>query len=67
MSDACTACQSSRLEEATLMGAALQPVRASALRKALAGAELRARVCMECGNVDQIRANVETLQKMLGE
>ncbi len=67
MSDACTACQSSRLEEATLMSAAIQPVRASAFRKALAGAEVKARVCLDCGNVDQIRADVATLKKMLGE
>lgn len=67
MSDACPACQSTRLEEAAIMGAALQPARASAFRKALAGAEIKARVCMECGNVDRIRANVETLKKMLGD
>ena len=67
MSDSCPACQSTRLEEATLMSAAIQPVRASAFRKALAGAEVKARVCLECGNVDRIRANVETLKKMLGE
>ncbi len=67
MSDTCAVCQSTRLEEANIMSAGVQPVRASAIRKALSAAELRARVCMDCGNVDRFTANVETLKKMLGD
>lgn len=67
MSDSCAVCQSTKLEEASIMSAGVHVVRASAFRKALSAAELRARVCMDCGNVDRFTANVETLKKMLGE
>ena len=67
MSETCSGCGSGRLEEAVVMGAGLQPVRAGRLAKALAAAELKARVCLDCGAVDGIRADVKRLAKMLGE
>jgi len=67
MSESCPACKSTNLEEAAVMSAGLQPVRASALRKALAAAEIKARVCMDCGAIDRLRADPKTLKKMLGD
>ena len=49
------------------MGAGLQPARAGRLTKALSAAELKARVCLDCGAVDRLRADVKTLKKMLGD
>jgi hypothetical protein len=67
MSATCGVCKSGRLEEAVVFGAGVQPVRAGRLAKALAAAELRARVCLDCGAVDQFKADVQRLKKMLGE
>ncbi|HZE97806.1 MAG TPA: hypothetical protein VE981_12330 [Planctomycetota bacterium] len=65
--EACPACRSTRLEDAVIMGAGLQPARAGRLTKALSAAELKARVCLDCGAVDRLRADVKTLKKMLGD
>ena len=67
MSARCPACQSERLEEAQIMGAAAQPARASTLAKAFAGAAITARVCLDCGALDQLRADPARLRKMVGE
>jgi hypothetical protein len=65
MSDKCQACQSVRLEPAILASASIQPERASAWRKAIAAAEVKCRVCLDCGALDQLRADVQQLAKML--
>ena len=67
MNDRCTFCQSDQLEEAVLMGTAVQPVRASAFAKAMSGAEVRVRVCLFCGHMDAFQADPERLQKMMGD
>lgn len=67
MNDRCPSCQSERLEEARVMGAGVQPLRASNWAKALAAAEISARVCLDCGHMDQFRADPERLRKMVGE
>ena len=63
----CSACKSARMEEAVVMGAGLVPARASNFQKAMAAAVLTANVCMDCGNVDGLRADVVRLAKMLPE
>lgn len=67
MSDTCGVCQSGRLEEAVVFGAGVQPVRAGRLAKAMAAAELKARVCLDWGALDRFKADVQRLNKMLGE
>lgn len=67
MTDICASCGSTRLEAGILMGAAVQLERAPVLAKVLAGAEVKARICIDCGNIDQLRADVEKLQKGLKE
>jgi len=47
------------------MSAAITPDRAGAWKRALSGAEVKCRVCLDCGNLDQLRADVERLAKML--
>jgi len=67
MSDTCTNCGSTKFEPGMLMGAAIQLERATTMAKVFAGAELKARVCMGCGQIDQLRADVEKLRKGLPE
>ena len=65
MSDTCQGCKSARLERSILVSAAIQPERASLWTKATAGAQVTCRVCLDCGAIDQLRADVERLAKML--
>lgn len=67
MSEQCGACKSSRLEPAELFSAALVPTNASGWKKAVGGAQVLCRVCLDCGAIDQLRADVERLRKMLPE
>jgi hypothetical protein len=64
MAEQCSSCASPRLEPATLLSAAVVLQRASAWKKAVGGAaEVSCRVCLDCGAIDQLKANAETLQK----
>ncbi len=67
MANPCSSCGSTRVEDAELMGAGLQPARASAWRKALAAPQLKARLCLDCGAVDGFRVDAEQIRSMLGE
>lgn len=63
MTDPCTKCGSTRLEPGVLMGAAVQLERAKTLAKVFAGAEVKVRVCLDCGHMDQLQADVEKLRE----
>lgn len=65
MAEQCEACTSTKLEPATLVSAALQPDRASTWKKVSAGAVVSCRVCMDCGAIDRLRADVERIRNML--
>ena len=67
MNASCQECKSGRLESATLKGATLQPDKANALLKNFTSADVRVRVCLDCGKVDELRADAAHLRKMLGE
>ncbi len=65
MSEQCPSCKSERLEPAALFGAALVLQRASGWKKATSGAEVACRVCIDCGAIDRLVADVEKLAKMV--
>ena len=67
MTDTCANCGSTKLEPGMLMGAAVQLERAKVLAKVFAGAEVKARICLDCGNIDQLRADLERLRKGIDE
>lgn len=67
MIDPCTKCGSTTLEPGILMGAAVQLERAKVLAKVFAGAEVKVRVCLDCGHMDQFQADVEKLRKGIEE
>jgi len=68
MSEVCPKCGSTHLEAGLLMGAAVQLERATTMAKVFAGAEVKARVCLDCGHIGQLRvADVEKLRKGLPE
>lgn len=66
MNATCQECKSGRLESATL-SASLTPDKTNALLKNFTAADVRVRVCLDCGKVDELRADANHLRKMLGE
>ena len=56
-----------RLEEGSIVGAAVQFERASTLKKILAAPEIRVVACLDCGRVDGLRADPERLRALVGE
>ncbi|MBA3463971.1 MAG: hypothetical protein H0T46_28705 [Deltaproteobacteria bacterium] len=68
MNATCQECKSGRLESATL-NASLTPDKTNALLKNFTGAaaDVRVRVCLDCGKLDELRADASHLRKMLGE
>jgi len=65
LAEQCEACKSTKLEPATLISAALQLDHASTWKKVTAGATVSCRVCLDCGAIDRLRADVERLRNML--
>jgi hypothetical protein len=55
------------MEPAQLFSAALMPTNASTWKKAVGGAQVSCRVCLDCGAIDQLKADPEQLRKMLPE
>ena len=62
----CMACGSRQLEQGSIMSAAFAPDRASSWQKALAGAEVKAQLCMDCGHLE-LHADLDRVRSMLGE
>ena len=67
MSESCPKCQSTRIEKGSMVGAAIQLDRASALRKAFASPEIKATVCRDCGHIGNLHADPAKLASLLGE
>ena len=67
MSDNCPQCASTKLEAGAIMGAGVTIDRASAFRKAIAAPEIKAKVCLDCGAIFDLRAEPEKLAKLLGD
>jgi hypothetical protein len=59
----CTACGSTNVTAARLMGAAVQPENVKALARAFAGSEVKASVCVDCGQIGGLR--VADLERFL--
>jgi hypothetical protein len=67
MAATCPSCKSKNLESGSIVGAAIQLDRASALKKAFAAPEIKAAVCMDCGAIGSLRAEPKKLAKLLGK
>ena len=67
MSDTCAKCGSAKLEVGSLAGAAVQLDRWTTMSKVLAAAEVKVRVCLDCGHIGHLHADVERLRKGLPE
>jgi hypothetical protein len=67
MTTTCPECKSARLEAATLNGTTLTPDRANALLKNFTAADVKVRVCLDCGMIADMRADATHVRKMLGE
>lgn len=66
MTNKCAACGSSRMEQATLEGAAVRLESSSTVKKVFnVGGLISCEVCMACGRIGPLRADPEKLAKML--
>lgn len=68
MSAKCEACGSTRVEAATIEGAAIRLERSSTLKKVFnTGGVIRCDVCVECGAIGRLRGDAAALREMLPE
>jgi len=65
--DPCPLCGSGAVEDGRLMNSSLQPLRATRRAKLQTAAEIRAHVCLDCGHVFGLYADVARVREMLGE
>ena len=66
MADTCPSCKSTHVENGSLLGAAVQLDRASAMKKIVAAPEVKALVCLDCGRITGLRADPRKLARLLG-